>query len=574
MQHLYTTEVGTIVFTAELPDGAKSYICSSLSLTMKLNAVPTASVVIGCGESIRNGAYDSADNNAEDLLGIISKTAGKSTDFLNCSIYEQLEDAYRCIFKGCIVSASLVYKTGGVTMRAVRVECMNAACKLYCQPFSAYTNRCASDIVNKILGEDVKAGEDNGDNAPAAFGLYDIATMTGEELADEMNEYIQNMDIATKIAYIADGISVLTTKAIEGGGDPLEDADLGSILHVGDYIKSDYFLDYKNLDLANDQTDEQFNLSLCTALLAGLKNGSILDTIIHTITSTNYMMNLVPTWSDKDFVLELRPSRAWNTQVPFNLYFADLAEMNSVFNPLVHINDPEVFVADFTPALEFGEAEGTSGDPGSSLVGAFSTVPQVAEWIKLRFSSSSVEFPLRKKLQENLLHYKWRTYIAPDWLMTSLIVQEKGNKEDKLREAIENQRQWDKEQDPDNKDKPLIKDYGKAEQIADQVAKALYAHLHGDSATANLTLLPDMRFGHLDGFALEEHIGEIVDIIPEEKSPNSNLAMRGMLEGIQFEYSAGLSASCRYSVLLSRVRPLVEDEPVIECPLYVTALAK
>jgi len=572
MQTLYTTEVGTILFEAKLPTGAKTYVCSSLSLLMRLNAVPTATVVIGCGTSILNGTDEnSTDNNAEDLLETVAKTMGHSTDFIDCAIYENLHGKSMCIFKGCVVAASLVYKAGSMTTRAVRVECMNAACKLYCQPFTAYSNRCAADIVNKILGSPNDVPE--GNEAVSSFGMENISSLTDLDLNDFMSEKIAYKDIAAKIAAIVDGIAMLTTRALNVN-DPINEGELGSILKVGDYIQSYYVLNYKDLNLANENADDEFNKSLCRYLLAGLKSGSILDTIISTLKSTDYMLNLVPTWDLDDFVLLIRPSLAWDNKETSKIYFSDIAEMSSAFNPLAHINDPEVFVADFTPAIEFGATKEVAGDPISSLVGAFSLDPQMAQWIKLRFSPSSVEYPLRKQLAQNMMHYKWKEYPAPDWLRTSLIVNDVKDKDTLMQETIENQTQWDKEKDPDNKDNPIIKDYNAGERIADLVAKALYTHIHGASATAQLSLLPDLRFGNgPDGFIFEEHIGEVIDIVPKEKS-DSHLAMRGMLEGIQFDYSAGLSANCRYTMFLSRVRPYDKDEPSIECPLYVSILAK
>ena len=570
MQNLYTNLVGAITLDAFLPDGTKTYVCTSLAMNMRLNSVPVATVVIGCGESILTGHETDTDNNAEDLLQIVSKKVGKDTSFIECEIYENFgEGGAQCIFYGCIVSASLMYKTGSVTTRAVRLECMNLACKLYCQPFSSYSNRCAADLVDKILGVPEQTQE--GEEAAATYGMYSIASLTDEELSDWMAPYLDGLDIATKISWIVDGIAMLTTRAINKA-DPITLSDLGTILKVGDYIGSDYKLNYDKLNMANTQTDDQFNKSLCSRLLAGVKSGSILDTIIGIITSTDYMLTLVPTWRQDDFRMKIRPSKAWDNRDPLQITFADVSDMSSTFSPLAHINDPEVFVANFMPAIEFGAPPGMTGNPESSLVGAYSTDPKMANWIKLRFSPSSIEYPLRKELAENIVKYKWREYNAPDWLITSLIVNDQADPKELTKDAIENQRQWDKENDENNKDKPLVKDFGVAERIADLVARALYTHIHGASSTASLTLLPDMRFG-LGGITLEDHIGEVIDIVPKN-GQDKHLSMRGMLEGIQFEYTAGMSASCRYSITLSRVRPYDSDEPYIDCPLYVSSLDK
>ena len=567
-QKLYTTNVGTIIFEAELPSGTMNYICSSLSLTMQLNALPTATVVIGCGESILTGHDNDYMHGAEDILVEVTKSAGHNTNFINCAIYEQNDSGRVCIFKGCIIAASLVYKTGNVTMRAVRLECMNAACKLYCQPFSAYSNRCAADIINKIL---VGAVIQNGKESAQSYGM-EISALTEDKLSSELIYALANKDIATKIAYITDAIALLTTRVVNTT-EPLKEADLGDILKVGTYLKSECWLNYKELDLANHQTDNEFNKRLCAQMLGMVKSGSIWDAIVSILTSPEYMLTLVPSWSDKDFVMQIKPSNAWNTTKNWTIGFGMLADMNSSFTPLSHINDPEVFVTDFSPALEFGAPTGVVGDPSSSLVGAYSTDPKMMEWINLRFSDSSIEFPKRMEIAKNMMRYKWKEYAAPAWLRNSLIRMygdEKKTLNELQEEAVINQRTWDKENNVGNEEKPVVKDYNVAKKIADMVAKSLYVHIHGASATAQVSLLPNARFGMKNNFALEQHIGEIINILPDKKDSRDHLAIRGMLEGLQFEYNAGMSANCRYTMLLSRVRPYDESEPSLTCPLYAS----
>jgi hypothetical protein len=138
---------------------------------------------------------------------------------------------------------------------------------------------------------------------------------------------------------------------------------------------------------------------------------------------------------------------------------------------------------------------------------------------------------------------------------------------------LKDRRTWDKENDPENMELPLVRDYNAGREIADLIAKALYAHMHGASATAQIELLPDMRFGLKDDVFLEDYIGELINIIPTAKE-DQQLAIRGMLEGIQFDYTAGQSSSCRYTIMLSRVRPYDKNEKAIKCPIYVDAYAK
>ena len=565
MSNLYTTSIGTITLWANFPEGKKRYICTSLILNTRLNTLPTASVVIGCGRSIRIGHLDDSDNSAEDILAYITNNINNGSDFIDCEIYEEQLDWKQLIFKGCIIAASLVYKTGNVTMRGVRLECMNAACRLYCQPFGAYSNRCGAEIVDKILALVSQAD----DNVPAAskYGMERIEALDTTMLCMDLQPYIADKDIATKIAYISDAIAIMTHHTVNLV-NAIKEGKLGNILHINDYIKSDYYLNAASLAV-NNQTDSDYNLSLCARLHGSLRTGSIFDSILSTILSTDYMLTLVPTWADKDFVMELRPSLAWESWVAGVLGFDDIAEMNSSYNPLQHINDPEVFAVDFTPAVEFDAPDGEKGNPGSAMVGVYSTVPAVKEWAALRFSNSTIEAPLRAKITENMIKYKWREYPAPPWMRNSIIRTVEGEKDEQNNYIIA-RRTWNKE-GSDNIYDPVVRDYEACYAIADLIAQAFYSHMHGASATAQLTLLPDLRFGfHYDGWALEQHIGELIDIKPSENG-DKQLAMRGMIEGIQFEYNAGQSASCKYSMTLSRVRPYDANEKAVPCPVYVRA---
>ena len=566
MAELYTTDVGVISFWANLDGSRKGYVCTSLLMNLRLNALPTASVVIGCGQSIRTGHRDHNDNNAEDLLAAVTNRIKSGSSFIDCEIYEEHTGWSHLIFRGCIIAASLVYKTGNVTIRAVRLECMNAACRLYCQPFGAYSNRCGADLVDKILAT-VNETEDNIPEA-AKYGMERIESLDTNMLCMDLQDYIEDKDIATKIAYISDAIAVMTQHTMNVV-DAVKEGKIGNILHINDYIRSDYFLNARALAV-NNQTDSDYNLHLCASLQGTLRTGSIMDAILSTMLSTDYMMTLVPTWNEKNFMLELKPSMAWSSEASGTLGFDDIAEINSSYNPLAHINDPEVFAVDFTPAVEFDSRDGAKGNPGSSMVGVYSTIPEVQKWAKLRFSNSSIEAPLRAKLTENMVHYKWREYPAPAWMRNSIIRTVEGG-EDQQNSYIMARRTWPKES-KDNQFDAVIRDYEAGYVIADLIAQAMYSHMHGASATAQITLMPDLRFGlHYDGWALEQHIGELIDIKPRDNG-DKQLAMRGMIEGIQFEYNAGQSASCKYSMTLSRVRPYDQNEKAVPCPVYVRAL--
>jgi hypothetical protein len=595
-QYLGTAEIGTIYLRITKDGGQKWYVCSSVSITMRLNALPTASVVVGSGSSIRYGHVDNADNSAEDILQYVMDASHNNTDgFLDCDIIEVLpfhkDDKQResvILFKGCIVAASLVYRTGATTVRAVRIECMNNACRLMAQPLSAYNNTAGSYIVDALTYRTGRQQMPNQKTTVKEYGMYSIGSLTDVMVTGFTKDLTKHKDIATKITYLADAIAMLSTHVIDTTDpaktlkDMHESLTKDDILGISKYIKSDYTLDYEHLAL-NDVTDNKFDSVLCAALLAGLKTNTVLDTIMSAIISPEFMLNLVPKWNNDDFMMEIQPSRAWESTPSMRLYLSDISEMNSSYRPLEHINDPEIFAVNFTEAVNFNGNQGLEGQP-SAVMGAYSTNPEVAEWLKERFTNDSAQ---RAVLTDRLKNYKWRIYSAPNWLKVSHIQtkrDEDAKKEDEQKASVENQRTQPKEkselqQQIEDSQKAMIQDFVAAEQIADRIAKALYIHIHGESNTAQVALLPDLRFGktggnYVDTTALEDHIGELIDILPADDGIDDHLAIRGIIEALQFNYTAGQSGSCSYTMTMSRVRPIKQEAEDLVCPLYVKSSAK
>lgn len=580
---LFTAEVGTIYLKVSKPgaNAWKYYVCSSVSINMSLNCIPMASAVIGCGSSIRYGHVDTSDNNAEDILSYVMDAAHNTAEgFLDCQIVEVFagdnDSIENILFKGCIACASLVYKTGAATVRAVRVDCMNAACKLYAQPLSAYNHTVGSYIIDALTHKEGRREQVNQQTAIGNFGMSRVGRLTDTALITSIGDLIKHKDIATKIAYLADAIAIVSTKAVDTVN--LKETVDGKLLKILDYIKSDYYINYNLVDV-NDVADSKFDSSLCNILMDGMRTSNIYSSISQAVMSQEFMLNLVPGWQKEDFKLVLQPSRAWESKPAVTLTFEDISELNSAYNPLNHINDPDIFAVNFSPAINFEGTQGQVGVP-SAMLGAYSRNPEIQQWMSELFNDGEAE--LRKKLVDNLTNFKWTIYPSPTWLRLSFVRTKEqtasGKEEDTQKKSVEEERTQTKELPPDVQQmkaaaEAKISDMRRAREISNEIAKALYVHLHGESATAQVTLLPDMRFGMLgsdysEPFALEDHIGEVIDIVPTE-GDGSHLAIRGIIQGISFTYSAGQSASCNYSMVLSRVRPLTQDAEDITCPLYI-----
>lgn len=577
--NLSVTKVGVY----KLVVGRGSYICSAFSVTMTINQIPVASCVVGCGRNILGNTK--FDNNAEDLYNELqSIEMSNSTELVPCSVFEELDGKDYLVFKGVIVGASLVYKTGSATIRAVRFEMMYSACNLMAQPLTAYKNICGSQIVKMLLSGKMLTNQ----QAAEQQGMARMGQLASMLIVGKLKEMIQEKDIATRIACLCDAFVVLNSYTYNLV-DP-QTAGIGSLLKIKDYIRSSYSLDKKKLDLANTTTDNRFNVQLCDALTQGLQSGSIYDAITRSILSPEFLLAIIPRFSDG--MMEIKPSSAWGTNdTVYQLPLSAVAYMNSAFHPLDHINDPEVFAVNFSDALDMRGTDGTAAGVPGYLIGAYASDPIASEYVKKRLSQSDPATAAMNIFTQDTQHYKWKLYKAPMWLHNSFTrtrqtsnpsgAETKPADSDEVAQAdaIEDQKSKDKlgdAKDSAPKRQPDQQDYRVGESIADAIAQALYTMLYRQTATAELDLLPDIRFGiNKDkyGFVLEDLIGEPIDIAPVSTSDaagldNTPLKIRGMVHSLSFSYNAGQSASCSYRMTLSRVRPFNAKEEKITCPLY------
>lgn len=543
---LNSTKVGVIV----LETADRSYVCSSFTMTLMLNAVQVASVVIGSGRPIKGNVR--RENSAEDILEYIREhELQDSTSFLPCTVYEDLDGRQYRAFKGVVVGASLVYKAGVNTMRAVRLELMGEACKLYARPLSDWQDTCGSNIVSSINANDTSAPSNTSD----APGFEYSGAWDNKAVCNALSVSIEHKDIATRIAKMADAFVTLTSRT-QGQNAELDIERFGNLLGIQDYIVSSYGLNNELVSAMNNTTEQNFNLVLCAHLIDGIRSGSIMDSIIGAITSREFMLSLVPRFSD--FKLEIRPSKAWDSSNVKKLPLSVLSSMNSSYHPLDHLKDPDVFVVNYSDGLQFG-GSGQDGAP-SGINGAYSSNPVMQEWIQERRDNNNAAgiTELLAQLESDTSHFKWKIYRAPSWLDTAFI-RSQNDAYNVHRGNI-----------PD-------RDYTIGRDIADEIAKAIYISVYGQASTSVVEILPNLRFGMgalKYGVTLEDMLGEVIDIVPDgwindpDRLDDSPLSIRGMISSLQFSYTAGQAGSCSYSMTLTRVRPLNPNEPSIECPLY------
>lgn len=565
---LSVLDLGSVVLETKNP--AHRFACSSLTYEMAINQIPSAMVVVGVGDLLlmtkKNKGIDPG-NNAEDLMNVAA-AVNIVRDYVSCSIYivPRSGEEEKVIFKGVIVGASLLFKTGTPTVRAVRFECMNSACMLYAQPLAAYQIVSGADIVSGILSNTVGAPTEG--DAAGKIGMLQLASITAEAVCERLGESILRKDIATRIAKMIDAIVMMSSHTFNS--IDYQDKDFGSLLGVSKYIQSAYSLNSVYTGTGTI-TEDRFNLELCAALLRGVPNVSILDLIIRTLSSDDYMLSVVPRFGG-DFMLDIVPYKAWDLSTAFDINFSEISEINSIYRPLDHLNDPNICVVDYSDSLNFGGITDLTGTP-SSMLGVYSTDKDAAKWIAERLNAEK-RAKEQKKLVQDTAHYKFKTYKAPRWMNFAYIKSKYKDSKD-MREQIENQRMKENS-NSSKKDSGVDYDYKRGQEIADMLAEMMFITKHGASNTSTIKLSPRLLFGADKNRNIENHIGQVINVLPSEdrKNENTQIEVRGMLSSVRFTYNAGASASCSYEISLTRVRRYDKKEKSIICPLYTQITKK
>lgn len=586
-QEMDVTRVGDFVFSVWDDNDDTQLIdkwpCSSVKITLALNSLTSATVVIGCGRVLGN-IEDTMDHSAELLMKEVASRSEMNASMVNCTIHEVYGDQSTLIFKGVIVGATLVYKAGSTTNRAIRLECLNKACYLHIVPMGITRYLCGSYVINEMTGHDVPPATWYGDLYSRSVNVMSLCTLLTSKISGDA-------DIATRISYLVEGIVALS--GAEPGTTISDDMHELNLINFGDYITCDYtinkdlYMKYPGANLtggeqnANSNTndsrfntiDSNFNYELGMHLLDRLQNSSVLEAVLSLVTTTEYMMSMVPRLNGD---MKLQPSRAWSKDVKRTLTFADLKSINSNVSPLAHIADPDVFIVNYSAALPMDGSVKIAGSP-VALTGVYTKHADLMEERRKFYMDSNRNMDTLFATTP----YKRRVYDAPTWLNDSFIgntiiqTQADGDKEQPQRSELTPPINHPKKEEAAAKDEPYL-DCTDGMKLADELAKALFTFIHGRANTAELELVPSIRFGmNSESPALEDLIGELIDIrasenMDEELTRNTDdlLELRGMVTSVSFSYDAGRSASCSYSMQLTRVRPLNEEEDALECPLY------
>lgn len=568
MSELNTDSIGPFILSAL----GKTYVCNHVSISFAINRISTASVVIGVGKGL--GDLE-VDQQVDDLLQEVNaRQQGKGDEqVVPCDIYEVLTatNATQLVFRGIIVSGAIMLKTAGSSLKSVKFDCMTNVARLGISPLASYQNTAGSYLINHIMGQ-------HGYYQPVmrADGFTVQGKVDVKALVTRFQSGLQDKDIATRISTLVDAVILMNNFAVDSI-DIAEEKEkqkenqtkdqlkplVGNYFGIKDYLFCDYKL---NKDvILNEETDMWLSKSLCEDFLESLETTSIFESIIQTLPSTSYMLNLVPRFGG-DFKMEIKPSEAWNVSDPIKVDWRMVSEINTTYQPAAHLNDPNVFVVNYSDALNMQNGSNDGNAFSSTMNGVYTPDPDLQEyclqWLneQNRRLDAAAKNAAMAAVTDKEKRYKVKIYPAPEWLNYAYTSQV-----DLLKSTYELRTRLNEGDTADIKEEDV--DRTAAQEVANNIAKALFVHLHGFSDSATVQLLPSLRFGRSGLGTLENRLGDAMDIEDSSDTAKS-LNIRGILTALTFQYYSGQAGSASYTVTLSRVRPLDKDEPRIACPLY------
>lgn len=562
------------VFLLGVHDLKATYTCTSADISNGLNDLPTANLIVGQGSPLSGDATIAAYNNG-DLVTLLNESLSRRNDssgnvwakMLRCTIYEvdAKSTGGSAVFRGYIVGVTELSRAGNLTVKALRVQCMGLAAILHTSPVAGFRRTTGVALVNAAQGT-FELPKNPGLNANIIDTYLSQANADDMAIVRKYSKQLQKQDVITKLAYLANIIAYLGDIVVKGNEYKAKDEADDNILHIMDCMFCRYKIRIpEDPDVPSNMyteyalnADENFSMFVCRGLLSSLQTSSVLISIGSICTGTDVMMNLVPHFvyggSADDFRMELRPSEAWDARNIIEIPDNKVISCNTALNYMEHLSDPQVLVVNYSEGVGKADSSEQSGKPGDCY-GVYSPVKEIEEWARQRYAKGSKQKTSAEKAIQGKM-YKTRLFTAPQWLNWSYLSSDPSARAELYKTQ------------PDVPASDNVVKAGSttaseennrvASYMADQLAKALFLHLHGSSDTATFELTPDMRFGLSQYGCLEDHIGSIVDIY----------GYRGMLQTVRYNYSSGKTTTGSYSITLSRVRRIDKNEEKIPCPLY------
>lgn len=532
------------------------FCCTSVEYSMGLNDLPMLNLIVGQGVPLSGSKQTAShtDGSLDDLLKEGISRRADASKLLRCTLYEASNDGTNCyaVFRGYIVNVAALIKSGNLTIKAVRVQCLGMAAILQSAPLAGFRRTNASVFVNNATGGGSEMTTNGLGNKIYVDPFTTLESTSDDLLCYRYEKNLENRDILSKMCTLLNVVAKGGEYHDSAGPDTTEDWTIDR-LRIKSCLYSNCTLNKKVFP--NPRAEQSLNKYIADSILSGLQQTSILSTILNTASSMDMLLALVPHFvyggSADDFRMEIRPTDSWNASNIIEIPNRYITGVNTALNHIAHLNDPEVLIVDYSDGPGSTDGSNTSGQ-ATGCYGIFSQSETITEWAKKRYAFTENNTAIKNQLRDQ--YFKTRFFRAPYWLDFSHMEDVKDISVYKTRASVPANDNEAKGGfvtiDQDNLQKKIA--------IADAIAQAMYVYLHGASDTATFSLTPDVRFGLSSVGCLENHLGRTVDIC----------GYRGILQSIHYVYQSGSATNATYTISLGHVRPIDKNEKHIKCPIY------
>lgn len=589
---LHVQSVGVIYMKAELGDNASHFStndsrpklpCTSMSFSLGINAIPQATVYMSIGSSILTG--ESSSKVRKLLAALIGQSKDgadkRGTRLIRCALFEEATGKYgfkkdKKIFDGYIVNGGPMYaaRTDASQMQ-VMFSCCGKAAALMAAPCAAYVEAYMGAVIqryrmaNPTGKSEQEQGQEQGDwyigMKADAQQLMQDKVFTSESAAN----------IAMKVALCV-GAARLSTAWIREKDDQVEpDYTVLDVLGGTTELKT-------NARWNNgipEKADYNYTFQLLTIFLERMSRSSIWETIVSTLASDQFALNIIPRWHCdiyEDFKMDICPSVAWNPgRTVIYLTAADVTMFRMDHNALESLNTPDIIFVNFNEINPYlAGAAGLAVGP----LGVAAYDEELEKDLRDMVKGQNLH-----ELNERTTRYRVKEMVGPAWLTCvatdgDAVV---NNEEDLKTLGTQHTPATSSAETGGIADSTTQPAFSKEDEgvtvnnAANTMARTLFLHYFMTGDVAVVDLLPDCRFGLRKNYCLENSLGETIDLDFSDASSGVGLRkfhVRGVLTGINYSYASGQASSSKYQIMLSRVR-LVDDEvqvPEEECPLYTS----
>lgn len=618
------TSANTPIFRV---DGV-GYPCTSLDISMSMNAVPTATVMIGFGANVTNP--DKADESAGpgNLLRsiLLRQESGAYKDLIQCVIVEPgltSKDPDLVLFRGFIVTATL-QRSPDSRVSAAQISCVSSAAKLMSNPLSGM---------------------------PIVQGGFALLRW----IQNPKNTGINTATDATRSPLSA-VVSGLSTKYYVPPKAPLSlrvanafTAVIGEFLRAtrGDVVAAAEYNSYRNMFLSaltsrwalgNEivSSDGMSTAGMAAAEfdakmaedIAGRLNespASVLDVLFAVLSSADYMLCAAPRlYRDGTSRFEIMPKAGWigGGGVPVVGIFSEcLSSFVGHYNPHNCLNTPDVYVLQMDNS-DYDMVNGAQST--TTQFGIYSTSAGVRNAFRLLLTGNCPFSQIQKAMETTAVH-RTATRPAPGWIRSLLRLiaidavagggqaAKSGSGTDgkfdisKLGTPLvpngrppaasdavgndsNNQKKDAQTKEQKEKDKAAVRDTAaRAASLAarirnsrqfmlDAVARGMFMAEFGSSDNCSISLPLGCSFGRggssvrgIVGGAtsrLEEHIGDLVAVFPDSNGM-AGFGIVGVLDSIRYSVRLGANAAqTDYTITLTQVHTWQTNNGALKFPLY------